>query len=343
MKKNYLIGLLAIVTVLSCKKEKGGTVDQTTVNPVAETEVGKVEIELKSSTVAFTWDKIPLTLKDIGGFPYITPLSGMIIDENTSATESYDFHKLEMFDGNSFFDIEGRVEKMGIQMDDDKDWNQYFFDKSVKEYLKEIGAELVFEGNIPDSLINEKGETVNDRHAYFNNFYVGDIVNSPIRMYVLKTPTKKIGIQVYSDTARGQIGVVESKDFEQTIEKITADKIIDDINSKGFATLHINFDTGKSRIKSESYEIVSEITKMLNANPDLKISIEGHTDNVGSEQANMKLSKNRAKSVLIALVDEGVDESRLKSEGYGQSMPIGDNATEEGKALNRRVELRKIN
>ena len=81
---------------------------------------------------------------------------------------------------------------------------------------------------------------------------------------------------------------------------------------------------------------------MLNANPDLKISIEGHTDNVGSEQANMKLSKNRAKSVLIALVDEGVDESRLKSEGYGQSMPIGDNATEEGKALNRRVELRKI-
>ncbi|MBR9854482.1 MAG: OmpA family protein [Algicola sp.] len=342
MNRIYLIGFIAAVSILSCKKEQKAAINQTEKKVVTATNEEQAENKSKNTTAAFSWENIPVTTKDIGAYPYITPPKGMVIDENTSDTESYDFHKLEMFDGNSFFDIEGPVEKMGIQMDNDKEWNQYLFDKSVKEYLTAIGAQLVFEGKIPNDLINQKGETVNDRYTYFNNFYVGDIVNSPIRMYVLKTPTKKIGIQVYSDTARGQIGVVESKEFEQTIEKITADKIIDDINTKGFATLHINFDTGKSRIKSESYEIVSEITKMLNANPDLKISIEGHTDNVGSEETNMKLSKNRARSVLMALVDEGVDESRLVSTGFGQSKPIGDNASEEGKALNRRVELRKI-
>ncbi|MDX8553748.1 OmpA family protein [Tenacibaculum sp. 1B UA] len=341
MKRIYSICLLSIITLTSCKNEKETTKNK--LDEVVNNEVTtKEKKELKNNTKKFSWKNIVESKVDIGAYPYITPPKGMLVNKNTSSTESYDFHKLEMFDGKSFFDIEGRVDKMGIMMDGSKKWNQYYFDKSIKDYLKAIGAQLIFEGKIPNELVNQKGESVNDRYAYFNNFYVGDAVNSPIRMYVLKTPTKKIGIQIYSDVANAQIGVVESKEFEQTIEKITADKIINEINTKGFATLHINFDSGKSRIKADSYEIVSEISKMLKTNPNLKISIEGHTDNVGNEEFNMKLSKNRAKSVLMSVVDEGIEESRLESKGFGHTKPIGNNATEEGKAQNRRVELRKI-
>ncbi|WP_281980175.1 OmpA family protein [Tenacibaculum mesophilum] len=341
MKRIYSICLLSIITLISCKNEKETT--KNNLDEVVNNEVTtKEKKELKNNTKKFSWENIIESKVDIGAYPYITPPKGMLVNKNTSSTESYDFHKLEMFDGNSFFDIEGRVDKMGIMMDGNQKWNQYYFDKSIKDYLTAIGAQLIFEGKIPNELVNQKGESVNDRYTYFNNFYVGDVVNHPIRMYVLKTPTKKIGIQIYSDVANAQIGVVESKEFEQTIEKITADKIINEINTKGFATLHINFDTGKSRIKADSYEIVSEISKMLKTNPNLKISIEGHTDNVGNEGFNMKLSKNRAKSVLMSLVDEGIEESRLESKGFGHTKPIGNNATEEGKAQNRRVELRKI-
>ncbi|MHC9088023.1 OmpA family protein [Tenacibaculum mesophilum] len=341
MKRIYSICLLSIITLISCKNEK--ETSKNNLDEVVNNEVTtKEKKELKNNTKKFSWENIIESKVDIGAYPYITPPKGMLVNKNTSSTESYDFHKLEMFDGNSFFDIEGRVDKMGIMMDGNQKWNQYYFDKSIKDYLTAIGAQLIFEGKIPNELVNQKGESVNDRYTYFNNFYVGDVVNHPIRMYVLKTPTKKIGIQIYSDVANAQIGVVESKEFEQTIEKITADKIINEINTKGFATLHINFDTGKSRIKADSYEIVSEISKMLKTNPNLKISIEGHTDNVGNEDFNMKLSKNRAKSVLMSLVDEGIEESRLESKGFGHTKPIGNNATEEGKAQNRRVELRKI-
>lgn len=343
MKKIYLISSLFIITALiSCNNDKKTNKNQSEEVIDKEIPVSNKNVEVKDASnkplQEFSWDNIPESKADIGAYPYITPPKGMIIDENES--ESFEFDKLELFNGNSFFVVDGKVKRISIKMDGDKEWQQYFFDKSVSEYLKSIGAKLIFDGQIPSELTQNWGADPNTIYKHMHEFYAGDVVNHPVSLYVLKTSDKKIGFQVSSNSRT--IGVVENKDFEQTIEKITAEDIINEINSKGFISLHINFDTGKSSIKADSYEIISEITKMLNANPGLKISIEGHTDNVGDKTSNMKLSKNRAKAVLLSLVDEGIQESRLKSEGFGQTKPIGDNETEEGKAQNRRVELKKI-
>jgi outer membrane protein OmpA-like peptidoglycan-associated protein len=75
--------------------------------------------------------------------------------------------------------------------------------------------------------------------------------------------------------------------------------------------------------------------------PELKISVEGHTDSVGTPEKNKILSTDRAKAVVSAITKEGIDAQRLSSAGFGQDKPIGDNSTEEGKAKNRRVELVK--
>ncbi len=77
------------------------------------------------------------------------------------------------------------------------------------------------------------------------------------------------------------------------------------------------------------------------ANPELKISVEGHTDNAGDRQANQGLSVERAKAVVSAITALGIDPKRLSSAGYGLDRPIADNNTEEGKVKNRRVELVK--
>lgn len=81
---------------------------------------------------------------------------------------------------------------------------------------------------------------------------------------------------------------------------------------------------------------------MLKTNPTLKISIEGHTDNIGNSQSNQTLSENRAKAVMNAIISNGIDKLRLSSKGWGQTKPIDDNKTEEGKATNRRVEIVKL-
>jgi outer membrane protein OmpA-like peptidoglycan-associated protein len=114
-----------------------------------------------------------------------------------------------------------------------------------------------------------------------------------------------------------------------------------EIKSKGFATIYVNFDVDKATIKPESQPTIDNVAKMLTDNPDLNLTIAGHTDSSGTMAHNKTLSENRAQAVLQALVGRGIAADRLASVGFGQEKPIADNATEAGKAKNRRVELIK--
>lgn len=117
--------------------------------------------------------------------------------------------------------------------------------------------------------------------------------------------------------------------------------MLDQMNAKGFVTLYINFETNKFAIKPDSQPTITEVAIMLMSAPDLSIGIEGHTDNVGDDAANKTLSGNRARSVMDALIAEGISSERLSAAGLGEEKPIDDNATEAGRANNRRVELVK--
>jgi outer membrane protein OmpA-like peptidoglycan-associated protein len=121
-------------------------------------------------------------------------------------------------------------------------------------------------------------------------------------------------------------------------------KIYDALAASGrVATQGIFFDTGSDRIRPESTPTLKEIGQMLTEHADLKLTIEGHTDNVGSSQANHDLSHKRAKAVAQYLVDKhGVDASRLQSTGFGDKKPTTKNDTPEGRQQNRRVELVKM-
>jgi len=143
------------------------------------------------------------------------------------------------------------------------------------------------------------------------------------------------GANVYSFYAK----IIEMEAMKQ---EITSNDILTALNTDGYIALYINFETGKSDIKSESQKIIDQIAEMLKANLSLKISVEGHTDNVGTPATNKTLSENRAKSVMNALIAKGIDKSRLSAKGWGQDKPISDNATEDGKAKNRRVEIVKL-
>lgn len=101
----------------------------------------------------------------------------------------------------------------------------------------------------------------------------------------------------------------------------------------------IYFDTGSATIKPESGPALAEMTKLLKSSPTLKAYVIGHTDNTGALEFNLKLSADRAESVVKALVAGGIAPGRLKAAGVGPYCPIGSNGTEPGKAQNRRVEL----
>jgi outer membrane protein OmpA-like peptidoglycan-associated protein len=121
---------------------------------------------------------------------------------------------------------------------------------------------------------------------------------------------------------------------------VTGAKIAEDLNAKcHLALTGVLFDFAKSTLKPESDAILGKVAEALSANAALKLEVDGHTDNVGSDAYNDKLSLARAKSVVKWLEDHDVDGKRLKAEGYGKRRPIADNDSDEGRAKNRRVEL----
>jgi outer membrane protein OmpA-like peptidoglycan-associated protein len=113
----------------------------------------------------------------------------------------------------------------------------------------------------------------------------------------------------------------------------SAEALKAEIDLHGRVTIYINFDFDKAIIKPESRPIVNEVIRMMKQSPDLKLSINGYTDNVGTHEYNVKLSQARA------LAKAGIAADRLSSAGFGDSNPIDDNGKPEGRAKNRRVEL----
>ncbi len=108
-----------------------------------------------------------------------------------------------------------------------------------------------------------------------------------------------------------------------------------------FITYGITFDVGKATIKPESMGEINRIVKLMTENPDLKFSVEGHTDATGNAASNQTLSEQRAQAIVDKLVELGIANERLTAVGKGQSNPIADNNTDEGRAKNRRVEFVK--
>lgn len=108
-----------------------------------------------------------------------------------------------------------------------------------------------------------------------------------------------------------------------------------------FITYGITFDVGKSVVKPESMGEINRIVTLMTENPDLKFSVEGHTDSTGNAASNQTLSEARSKAIVAKLVEMGIAADRLAAVGKGQNNPIADNATDEGRAKNRRVEFVK--
>jgi len=217
-----------------------------------------------------------------------------------------------------------------------------------------------------------KNQTVEGHHLFII-YVINDNVQQPSPLQIVRNYTnaiKKIGGQVLYEFEDGgmqnaimkivksgketwtyinaslsgqySLDIIEKEAMNQDVVA-DASSMAKAIRETGKVALYgIYFDTGKSTLKPESTPALNEISKLLKADTALKLYVVGHTDNTGAFDANMKLSMDRASAVINALVTQyAVNAARLKACGDGPTAPVATNDTEEGKALNRRVELVK--
>ena len=188
--------------------------------------------------------------------------------------------------------------------------------RNYQNAIRSVGGKVVYE-RLPRP--NDGGETT--LVAQFG----GKEVWVRVRPEIFSAPTQSYLLEI-----------LERESMEQ---KVTAARLLDELNKQGFTALYLNFETNSWQIRPSDAGTLDEVAAALKQTPAMRVRIEGHTDNVGTAESNRVLSERRAQSVLDALVQRGVDRARLSAAGFGQERPIADNRTEEGRAKNRRVEL----
>jgi OmpA-OmpF porin, OOP family len=219
------------------------------------------------------------------------------------------------------------------------------------DFLNAKGEDTILEGNLTYIWYIMNLESGKPEPSYFQ--IIKNYSNAILRIggkkifenpdyggfYNLKKNGKEYNIKVTcTNNSDYMLNILE---MEAMVQEITANEMLDALNKDGYIALNILFETGKSAIQPESLPIVDQIFELLKSDESLKISIEGHTDNVGDAISNKKLSNDRAKTVTDALIAKGIDKTRLSFTGWGQEKPVADNRTEEGKSKNRRVEIVK--
>ncbi|MDR0546696.1 MAG: OmpA family protein, partial [Dysgonamonadaceae bacterium] len=153
---------------------------------------------------------------------------------------------------------------------------------------------------------------------------------APTPIPVVIEPTPIVEVKEVVKEEKPCFSLEEMQQFIRNGESVAGKKIC--------AISQINFEFGKSDIKKQSQAYLNNIVALMAENPSMNIVINGHTDNIGSAESNMTLSRNRAKAVYDYLVKKGIDSSRLTYQYYGLERPIATNDTEEGRERNRRVE-----
>jgi OmpA-OmpF porin, OOP family len=225
------------------------------------------------------------------------------------------------FDAFAFTVAKGKTEKVEGEL-----WKIIYFPQAD---AKEKPSELQILRNFENAVTKAGGKVIYSEKSR--------------ESFKLNKDGKEIWVEVWAEfTGKYGLTIVQKQGMAQDIVADAA-AFGSDIRATGHAAVYgILFDTGKATIKPESAQSIGEVAKLLKADPGLKLFVVGHTDNTGTVEGNVKLSQDRAQSVMQSLVkDHGIAAARLRAAGCGQYAPVASNDAEEGRAKNRRVELVK--
>ena len=228
---------------------------------------------------------------------------------------------------------------------DQKDYDGWDFYVPKGPKHREEGKFTYLLYSIADRKKEQSGTAIVANYANAITKIGGEITaKDPQRWVVGKVTVDGREVWVQAEKGNGVIWlrIIEKKEMAQHIVADAA-SFANDLKATGHVAVYgIYFDTGKAELKPESTPALQEVAKLLGGDAALKLFVVGHTDAVGSVDANMKLSQARAEAVVAALTTtHGVAAARLKGYGVGPLCPVASNDAEEGRAKNRRVELVK--
>ncbi|WP_394564320.1 OmpA family protein [Pantoea sp. SGAir0180] len=321
---SFILMLLAFATNLSISRA------------MAEDSVNSPSIK-QTASKTFDPSAMPVSSAPPGAFPYIALPAGY---ETSTQPDITEFDQIPFWTGDHLEPVEGKVWSAHISAVQNKTFSQLELSRNIESVVTSLGGESVFNGRIPPEALKKIEAWPRDFTTKYNSG-LGDIWNNDVTVFVIHRADRNIWIHLCTYEFGGGLLIAETKPLDITARVLPANEMAEQIKKVGKVALHVNFATDKTTILPDSQPQIEQVVALLHTDPALKLKVRGYTDNTGNPAHNQTLSEGRANAVVKALTEKGIDAGRLSFAGFGAADPVADNANEQGRAQNRRVELVK--
>ncbi|MET0328932.1 MAG: OmpA family protein [Luteimonas sp.] len=318
-------------------------VEATGATAVAVSADARVDVDARAdegdapAASGFDITALPVSTAELGEFPFFSIPAGYRAMPNN--TRTLEFGEFVFWNGDDLTHVEGRVYATGIRLDREMRGQKEFSDLEVVRNLQAVvtsaGGVEIETGALPDDVRRERGSLM--RGDYPPESTCSNSTTQ--QLYVLRREDGDVWVRTCRGRTHAGLVVVQAQPLQVTSALLPASALQKALADDGRVVLQVHFATDRAEILPDSLPQVAQVVELLQADPALALSVEGHTDYTGNYDHNQALSQRRADAVVAKITEAGIAASRLEAVGLGASRPQGDDETDAGRAANRRVEL----
>lgn len=303
--------------------------------PGAESEASIADdsATAEATPPGFDIQALPLSTQALGEFPFFSLPDG----HRAVHPKTLEFGEAAFWNGVDLSRVEGRVHASGIRRDSRAgggDFSDLAVVRNLEAVILAAGGTEVSSGEVPQELRKAAADAMRAYHTEATCY-----AHSPQQVFVIRHAEGNIWARTCRGSTYAGLVVAQEAPLEVTSALLPASELGQALAADGRVALEVHFATDKADILPASMPQIEQVIELLQSSPELALSIEGHTDSTGNAARNLELSKARAASVVAAITGAGIAAGRLDAAGFGDTRPVADNATEDGRASNRRVEL----
>lgn len=330
-----LLVLACLLALSACKPREPAAAEPAASDAAASTAAPEVVAE--PARAGFDLARVPLSQVALGDFPYIAFPGNCEL----SVPQPRELERAPFWIGERFEWAEGKTLASYVSGRDGASCGYRAFVRNLDSVVAQAGGVQLAQGKLTQAAWDEltaSGVLNGPLESGLQS-----IQTNPITTWVIRRADRAIWIQAISSHTgdAGNFLLVETTPFVATASLLPASALKQQLDASGKVALQVHFATDQTTILPESKPQLEQVVQLLKADSALKLAVNGHTDASGDAAHNQQLSEGRAQAVVAALVAQGIAAARLSAKGFGDTQPVADNASDEGKARNRRVELVK--
>lgn len=342
MRACLLAGVGVMVLTLSACQDRDTEVTVDAEAAVAP-DAAQPETPEVVEAAGFRVEDVPESTATLPPFPFFDTPEGLTSRFTSDADRHAAFDIQHFVAGDRIVAQEGRVfhDAFGLEPRTGRRYTAVEFHRNYENAIRALGGMKISEAQFTAPVVEAFGGRA-AVEAHYRGACVA--VGCQNESYLIRQDGKEYWINV--STGRiplsGFVTVLERQAMTQSLGFLSADDMKQALDADGRVALYVNFDTDRATLRPDAAPVITEIVALLRANPALRLSVEGHTDDTGTATRNRTLSAERAAAVRAALIAEGIAADRLTSQGFGSSRPLAANDSDANRARNRRVELVRI-